>query len=663
LIVGAGLVAYHHTFSVPFLFDDVPSIVDNPTIRHLWPIWNALSPPAGGLTVSGRPVLNLTLALNYAVSGTGVWSYHATNLAIHLFAGVILFGIVRRTLRFRSGQALIGARSTEEGAGRTVSPLPAPCPLLLGNEAVLVAFVVAVLWTVHPLQTESVTYISQRAESLVSLFYLLTLYCFIRGVGCHTPRDTNPAPSSAASETCHLLSDMFSRSRSSVWFMLSVAACLLGMASKEVMISAPLIVLLYDRTFLANSFSAAWRQRWRFHLALFGTWLLLGWLVVGSASRGGTAGLGSNVVWWAYALTQCRAVVTYLWLSVWPSPLSFDYGFATATNIVDVGGQVAILAGLLVGTAVALRRWPVIGFFGASFFAVLAPSSSVMPVATQIMAEHRMYLALALVVAPLVASLHLWLGRQAIFVSVLWAACLVWLTVQRNAVYESELALWQDSVAKCPGSARAQNNLGKALYDLGRTEEARAHIAESLRLGPPLAAARFNLGLILAGRGEREEARLHYENAVRLDPTYAEVQLNLGVALLETDRVAEALPHLEAAVRLKPDLPETHCNLGNALARSGRLADAMTRYEEALRLRPDYAVAHYNFGNALMSLNRDTEAIAQYQEAIRLRPDNPDAHHNLGVAFRKLGRLQQSREEFERAASLRSGQARDRSSD
>ncbi len=162
-LVGAGLIAaatiavYSRTFSVPLLFDDEPTIADNLTIRHFstafWP------PP--NTTASGRPMLNLSLAFNYAISGMTLWSYHALNLAIHLLAGLTLFGIIRRTLRLRSGQAL--AR-------------------LAASEATLIAFSAALLWTLHPLQTEAVTYIIQRAESLMGLFYLLTLYCFIRGI-------------------------------------------------------------------------------------------------------------------------------------------------------------------------------------------------------------------------------------------------------------------------------------------------------------------------------------------------------------------------------------------------------------------------------------------------------------------------------------------------
>ena len=157
IIAFAALVAYHNCFTVPFILDDVPSVIENPKIRHLWPIGDALSPSKVSL-VGGRPLVNLSFTLNYALGAWNVWGYHALNLAIHVLAGLTLFGIVRRTLLLPSLR-------------ERFSP-----------SAVRLALAVAVLWTVHPLQTEAVTYISQRCESLMGLFYLQTLYCFVRGV-------------------------------------------------------------------------------------------------------------------------------------------------------------------------------------------------------------------------------------------------------------------------------------------------------------------------------------------------------------------------------------------------------------------------------------------------------------------------------------------------
>jgi protein O-mannosyl-transferase len=204
VIALAVIAAYGNSFSGPFVFDDAATIVtSNPTIRHLWPIWRVLSPPHGGLPVSGRPLVNLSLAINYAISGQGVWSYHVFNVAIHILAAVTLFAILRRTYLLPSLQKRFGKAST------------------------LLALGAATIWAVHPLQTESVTYVVQRAESMVGLFYLLTLYCVIRGA---------------------------QSARAGAWYLAGAVTCLAGMATKEVMATAPLVVLLYDRAFLAGSF-------------------------------------------------------------------------------------------------------------------------------------------------------------------------------------------------------------------------------------------------------------------------------------------------------------------------------------------------------------------------------------------------------------------------
>ena len=252
----AALAAWSNSFHGAFVLDDIPTIVSNPSIRRLGDVGAVLSPPKMGLPVTGRPLVNLTLALNYAVSGTQVWSYHALNLVIHVLAGLTLFGIARRTLRLCSGQVPNqGQTAGDVGRGH---PTPSQSPgraasgdAALQSDATSLALAMALLWTVHPLQTEAVTYVVQRAESLMGLLYLLTLYCFIRG----TESDANRADSRNARIPGH--------QGGASWYALAFLACLLGMATKEVMVSAPLIVLLYDRTFLAGSFRAAWRQRRR----------------------------------------------------------------------------------------------------------------------------------------------------------------------------------------------------------------------------------------------------------------------------------------------------------------------------------------------------------------------------------------------------------------
>ena len=210
LILAAGVLAYANSFSCPFIFDDKTVVTANPHIYYLWPPWRAVLVPT-------RFMADLSFALNYAIGGFNAADYHVANLIIHICAGLLLYGVVRRTLllpRF-------------EGHFRSASPW--------------LALTVAVLWVAHPLQTESVTYVAQRIEALMGCFYLLAFYCFVRGVHSR---------------------------RSRWWLDGALAACLLGMGTKEMMVTLPAVMFLYDATFVAPSWLAALRARWKFYVAL-----------------------------------------------------------------------------------------------------------------------------------------------------------------------------------------------------------------------------------------------------------------------------------------------------------------------------------------------------------------------------------------------------------
>ncbi len=487
LVCGAALVAaigavYWRGLPGGFVYDDLAAILGNPTLRRLA---TAFTPPAG-TTVAGRPLVNLSLALNYLVSGTRPWSYHAFNIAIHAAAALILFGLVRRTPGAPSGGSWPAQR--------------------MG-----VAFAVALLWALHPLQTESVAYVVQRAESLAGLCYLATLYSALR----------------------------FAQSGRAGWAALAVAACFLGMGAKETMVTAPLAVFLFDRTFLAGSFREAWRRRRGLYLALAACWLPLAFLVRSTGGRGGTAGFGSGVPWWDYLLAQFRAIGHYLRLSAWPAPLIGDYGRVLAPDpLGTLVGALVVLA-LVAGTLILARQQRPAAFLGAWFLLVLAPSSSFVPVSTEIIAEHRMYLALASVVVAVVLGLDRLLGRRrALFAASigLLALCSGIASARRVEVYRSPLAFWSDVAQKNPGNAGAWNNLG----------------------------------LVLAGQGDLGGAAEDYRRALALAPAYADAHANLGVALAATGNPGEAAENFGAALRYHPEDASLHLNLGRALAALGR---------------------------------------------------------------------------------------------
>ncbi|OHE81910.1 MAG: hypothetical protein A3G75_02880 [Verrucomicrobia bacterium RIFCSPLOWO2_12_FULL_64_8] len=603
LIAGATFAAYANTLRAPFVFDDVASIVDNPTIRRLWPPWEALSPPPEwGFTVSGRPVLNLSFAVNYAISGLGVWSYHALNLLIHVFAGLTLFGLVRRTLARPALSHSFGSRT----AG--------------------LALAITLLWSLHPMQTEAVTYVVQRAESLMGLFFLLTLYGFVRATDSPRPRR---------------------------WWILSFVACLLGVGTKELVALAPVMALLYDRTFVSGSFREAWRRhRWPL-LALAATWLPLAGLLAGTGgNRGGTSGFGSGASWTGYWLTQFEAVTRYLGLSFWPYPLVFDYGKIAPGGFSATLPWAIPVVGLAAATAWALWRRPVPGFLGAWFFGILAPTS-VVPGTLQMIVEHRMYLPLAAVVALVAGAAARRLdGRWLLAATVILAMAAGVATARRNAVYRNDQGLWEDTLAKRPGCARAHNNLGALLQGQGRFEEAIAQYRESLRLDSTTPQTYYNLGYSLLRAGRPAEALAPFEEAVRQLPYYFNAHLYLANALVRLDRASEALAHYEAAIRFDPSPAEAHLQYGVALAALGRWRDALEHYTEAVRLKPDHAEAHSNWGVALLRLNEAAAAVEHFEAALRLKPKLPELHYNLGQALDSLGRRSEAISHYAEAVRL-----------
>jgi len=621
LIVAAGAAAYSNSFHCAFVFDDLPSIVDNPALRWPGAIRRAIVPPPG-TTQEGRPVVNISLAVNYALGGLKTWGYHAFNLTVHLLAALTLFGIVRRTL------ALAAMRERLRSAG------------------IWLAGVAALLWAVHPLQTESVTYVIQRAESLMGLFYLVTLYCFIRGL---------------------------SSRRAWLWHAASVAACATGMGSKEVMVTAPAIVLLYDAVFVAGSLMAALKARRGLYPALAATWAILAALAISTGSRGGTAGLGlAKVTPLDYALTQLGVILHYLRLSFWPGGLCLDYSWPVARGAGEILPAAAVVGLLLAATVWALassRRaapggwepsalsgqslraaW---GFLGGWFFITLAPSSSIMPVA-DLAFEHRMYLPLAAVTTGLTVAGYLMVagavrrlrlgptGRTVAWGLALVAAAaaaggLGGATFLRNSDYRTGLSMYQDAARKRPNNARAHSNLAYVLIDAGEFDRAVAECSRAIELSPDFAEAYNNRGLAFAAKGQHDRAIADYKRVIELQPDHAEAHNNRAASLTEMGRYDEAIASYIRAIKFKPDYADAYANLGAARHKAGSVEQAVADYTRAIQLKPDSVGAHNNRGYAYAELGRFEEAMADFAEALRLDPNDANTYDSRAFAYYRRG--------------------------
>jgi len=612
LLCAAGITVYANSFRGVFLFDDTHAIVANPHIRHLWPIWGAAGHPPSRLLV------NVSLAVNYALGEYDTRGYHAFNLAVHVAAGLLLLGVVRRTLTSR------------------------PLRARFGRAALPLGLLTALIWLVHPLQTQAVTYVIQRAESMAGLFYLLTLYCAIRAFGsAHRRR----------------------------WYAAAAVACGCGMATKPVMVTCPLLVLLYDRTFAAGSVREALRRRRGLYWALTGCWVIL-LVLVALSPASETAGFGMQRIRpWEYALTQPGVLLHYLRLTFLPIGLCLDYDWPVAHDPGDFLPQGLIVALLLAGALWAVGRNRPAGFAVGWSFLILAPTSSIMPLGDAAF-EHRMYLPLAGIVALVVLSAyrlvekaaeklgprslarHGVIGLTAVLVSAVIAA-LGWATINRNRGYHTAARMWRDVLAKRPDNARAHYGLAVAFDKQGRDDQAMLSYRRAIECNPRYADAHNNLAVLLAQRGSFLEAAEHYRQALSARPNETETRFNLALALLKLGRLEEAANHYRKGLPTDPRNAVAHNNLGVALDRLGQRDAAREEYALAVRLAPDYVEARGNLAAALAASGQIHQAIGHYRRALEQRPRSPRVHFRLAALLTREGEHAQASRHYRRAIRLR----------
>jgi tetratricopeptide (TPR) repeat protein len=616
ILISAGFVVYSNIFASPFIFDDMSVVVNNPNIFSLW--------PQGGSSISPtRIVAAISFSLNYAWSGFSPAEYHLINILIHCGAGLFLYGVMRRTLLLPRWNARFNASAPG------------------------LAFAIALLWIVHPLQTESVTYIAQRIEALMGLFFLMTFYGFIR-----------------AQSSPH----------SKIWVAAAVAACAIGMGTKEIMVCAPILLFLYDGVFIASSWSDLARQRWKLHSVFFSTWIVFfGLLVMGiaEATEEQAALFTTDSVRWDYALTQLNVLIHYLKLSLIPYPLCLDYRWPLVNSFSEAlwpGTLTLLLAGASVW-ALWRRSWA--GFVGAWFFIILAPTSSINPL-PDVAFEHRMYLPLAGVLAFIVILIHEGLSRHCIKgersdspimrfgVILLGVVVLIFgiLTHFRNETYHSEESMWKDVLLKRPDNFRTAVALSSAFINEGRYGEAEplcttllARLPDFSKLSPEIikknysrpgrpplplyySMAHNNLGNIALNSNHPEAAKQHFREAIRVMPGAAWAYLNLGQALFSENHISEAIVEWNRVLEIQPGDSQTHGLLGIAFSRDNQYQQAVNHFALSLKYNPAYWFAR-----------------AQVAWLLATCPSNEVRNGTLAIEMAKL-LLEGSKQESARAADI-----------
>ena len=636
-LAAATVLTYANGLGGPFIFDDQLSVVENTSIRQWWKLGAVLSPERE-LPTAGRPLVNLSFALNYWWAGYGVVGYHVVNLAFHVAVGVLLFAVVRRTLELPSVGGALARRATP------------------------VSFAVALLWALHPLNTEAVNYVTERTELMMGFFYLATLYASIRAAGSAAAR----------------------------WTAIAVLASAAGMACKESMVTAPPMVLVYDCIFLSGSLQRALAARATLYGGLCLSWLVLA-ASIWSGPRVHSAGLSSGVSPWTYLLNQAVMITEYLRRTAWPRSLVINYGFPLPLGLADVWPYGVLVIALALLTVAALVRRPAFGFLGAWFFVTLAPTSSLVPIATEVGAERRMYLPLMALVALVVIGVSRvrWTQTSAgpIVVGVV-ALLLSAGTIARNREYISELALARTVVERHPTSV-AHNVLGNDLIRegdeaVGEAElrlalpgDPRAHYtlgSQFLKHGnyqgavdefqafvaaAPLAleavSARQMLGQAFVKQGRWAEAIEQEQMVLTMNPSGDErvnAEALIGDAYFGSRAFAEAAPHYRQFIFAKPDDFAAYMHLGVALVATDKLAEATEAFRRAVALDRGSADAERNLANALYDQEQYGEALAHAERAVALRPSDADANDLAGRCLALAGKFDEARGRFERALQI-----------
>ncbi|MDW8196227.1 MAG: tetratricopeptide repeat protein, partial [Gemmataceae bacterium] len=538
LLVLIGLLTYSNSFTKDFVLDDVSWITNH---RHIDDFeryiaeWN-------------RIVVRLSIQLNYKLGGLNLPGYHAFNGAVHILATLTLFGIIRRVLRQPRWADRYGPRA--DG----------------------LAFAVALLWMVHPLQTQAVTYIIQRCESMMGLFYLFTFYAWMRGA----------------------------TGGRRWWYVAAITSFALSAGCKEVAGTLPPVLAIFDRIFLASS----WRElrgRWLAYLAIGVIWIIVLIPFARTALGGGTTvGLGMglpSVTPYTYLLTQSEVILHYLRLSVWPVHQALDYlDWPIAQSIRDVWPAFVAVSTLLLGSIVLLYFCPVWGFVGFWFFGILAPTSSVIPIIDPAF-EHRMYLSLASVAIAAVFGTDALLARvvssdrlrSSIGASLLAAVTIVLmsLTYARNETYRTHLVCLETAAAARPNNIRPWVSLASLYINQNQLDRAEEALQRAAAIRPQSDAVTRQLAPLRAVQGRFDEAERLYLQLTKMpfnNYTGIRIYQNLAWVQVTQGRPDAAVATMRQLIDKQPDVANNWMVLTAVLLAAGREEEAQQAASEVRRL-------------------------------------------------------------------------------
>jgi Flp pilus assembly protein TadD len=606
LIAGVCVALYANTLYSGFVYDDHFQVLENPWITDLRSVPKMFTTGAwefeGASSNYYRPIMHLSYALTYLVSGLNPWGYHAVNILLHTAVSMLVF-LTALTLLERSGEDRVTAR----------------LPALLG----------ALLFATHPILTETVAWVACVPELSFTLFSLLALLLYAR---------TDRVRSGA--------------------FAASVAAYFTATICKETAIALPALLVLYDYAFRPGRPRLA-EVAMRYTPFALAT---AAYLTVRLSVLPAFAPIRrhASLTISQYLINVLPLFTQYLGKLLLPTDLNAYHVFHPILTLWSRQGILSLIltAAFAVATALVSHRSRRILFALGLIVIPLLPVLYIPALGENTFTERYLYLptvGIALIAAFGLAWVQrrrpVWM-RAGVALTVVVLGIYSVATVQRNTAWRNDETLWTDTLRKSPESASVHNEMGIVLADRGLVEAAIGEYQRALRLDPGLPRAHNNLGTLLEQRGQIDQAIGHYLEAIAANPRFAKAYNNLGNAYAKEGRLKEAVDTYRAALRLKPGMFETYLNLGNVYSEMGLLDDAMKQYEAAARLRPDSAETHLHVGIAYGVQGRLDDAIAHLETAARLNLADPVIHQNLAHAYDLKGLHDKAEEERRRAASL-----------
>lgn len=565
------LVTYAGTYDAPFVFDDIHAIVENPGVRNWKTLDDAMTAPDQS-SFAGRPLVNLSFALQCSDPGKlEPRPLHVVNVILHLVNALLLFELLCLVLK-----------------------------VIHKPQLKIWAWLVTAVWAVHPLNTEAVIYLTQRTELMVSLCMLLTCYASLR----------------------YMLAKRW------YWLITAVAACGMGMACKENMAAIPLLVLLMDWVL----FGKACKTRAWLYAGLGCTWLILLELNI-DGPRSGSAGFGVSVSSWHYLLTQSKVIAYYLWQLLTGMDLSIIHTIPILKHVTQTLPQALVPVTMLVLTVYGLIRRHPLALGGAVFFLVLGPSSSFIPIATEVMAERRMYLPGAGVLCVLLLLIGAWLSqnksRQK--TGLVLAGILLCISlcggISRANDYKEERTLWGGAVAMYPDNPGALNGYGFSFLRQGDHVTAQPYFERAVKALDHFPEAHDNLGVCYMNSGELEKARVQFEKAIAIEPRMAKPHNNLGITFAKLGQINESIGAFNQAIACDPTMAAAHLNMGMLLLKLQQYAPALEHLTIALPLLEpaQQPACMQQMALAELGLNHVSNARSLLERILLVQPDHPQA--------------------------------------